>query len=239
MHSSRHLPGASHWLALVLAGLSLAARPVAAGTITGHVHARSAVEDTDAASGGGGGYGSRRYKFLERIDYSALRDFVVNIDQVQAPPPAGQPPPQGVVTQRDGAFVPHVLPVVVGTVVSWPNADDIYHNVFCMSESTPFDLGLYKKGDDAKSVVFSKTGRIEVFCSIHTKMNCIVLVLPNPWFARANDAGYYRIPNVPAGTYRLRAWHERLPSKIKEVVVPAQGEVQVDFVLGLGAAAHD
>jgi plastocyanin len=207
-----------------------------AGTITGHVHARSATAGPEAA--GGGSYGSRKYKFLEKLDYSALRDFVVNISDVEAAPDATQPPPRGTVTQRDGAFVPHVLPIVAGTIVEWPNADDVFHNVFCMSETTPFDLGLYRHGDDAKSVVFPKTGRMEVFCSIHTKMSCIVLVLPNPWFARTNDAGVYRISNVPAGTYKLRAWHERLPSKTKEIVVPANGEVQVDFVLGLGAAGE-
>jgi plastocyanin len=222
--------------ALLLATTNFLSLPAAAGTITGRVSARSASQSTETA--GGGSYGSRKYKFLEKLDYSALRDFVVNVSDVEAPPDAHQPPPRATVTQRDGTFVPHVLPIVVGTVVEWPNADDVFHNVFCMSETTPFDLGLYKHGDDAKSVVFPKTGRMEVFCSIHTKMNCIVLVLPNPWFARTNDSGHYTIQNVPAGTYKLRAWHERLPSKTKEIVVPASGEVQVDFVLGLGTAAE-
>jgi len=207
-----------------------------AGTITGHVEARSVIDETPGDSGGS--YGSRRYKFLEKIDYGAMRDFVVSIVGVDAPPPAGQTPPHGTVTQRDGTFVPHVLPVVVGTVVDWPNADDIFHNVFCMSESTPFDLGLYKHGDKPQSVTFSTPGRMEVFCSIHTKMNCIVLVLPNPWFARANDKGNFVIPDVPAGTYKIRAWHERLPAKIKEVMVPAEGTVEVDFIMGLAAARH-
>ncbi len=217
----------------LVASLLVLSPRVGAGTITGHVEARSVIDETPGDSGGS--YGSRRYKFLEKIDYGAMRDFVVNIVGVDAPPAADQPPPRGTVTQRDGTFVPHVLPVVVGTVVDWPNADDIFHNVFCMSESTPFDLGLYKRGDKAQSVTFSKTGRMEVFCSIHTKMNCIVLVLPNPWFARANDKGNFVIPNVPAGTYKIRAWHERLPAKIKEVTVPAEGTVEVDFVMGLGA----
>lgn len=209
------------------------AASAAAGTITGRVHARSVTDRSASGDAAGGAYSSRRYKFLEKVDYSALRDFVVYIDHVEAAPPG--PPPRAVVTQRDGAFVPHVLPIVAGTVVDWPNADDVFHNVFCMSESTPFDLGLYRQGDPAKSVVFPKTGRIEVFCSIHTKMSCIVLVLPNPWFALVSGKGTYSIPNVPPGTYKLRAWHERLPSKTKEVVVPATGTVEVDFVLGLGS----
>ncbi len=210
------------------------ATPSVAGTITGRVQARS-VTDTGNGADAGGAYGSRKYKFLEKVDYGALREFVVYIDQVEAAPPG--PAPKATVTQRDGAFVPHVLPIVAGTVVDWPNADDVFHNVFCMSESTPFDLGLYKKGEAGKSVVFPKPGRMEVFCSIHTKMTCIVLVLPNPWFALASENGTYSIPNVPPGTYRLRAWHERLPSKVKDIVVPASGAVEVDFVLGLGSAS--
>ncbi|MBE7539839.1 MAG: hypothetical protein HS122_15700 [Opitutaceae bacterium] len=233
------MPSHRHCLPLFgsLAVLAILAAPTSAGTITGHVEARGVTDE--AAGDAGGGYGSRRYKFLERIDYSKLRNFVVNVDGVDAPPPADQPPPRATVTQRDGVFVPHVLPVLVGTEVDWPNADDVFHNVFCMAESTPFDLGLYKRGEQARSVVFSKTGRMEIFCSIHTKMSCIVLVLPNPWFSHANDKGHFVIPNVPAGTYKLRAWHERLPSKIKEVIVPADGIVEVNFVLGLGASAHD
>lgn len=222
---------------LVLHTLFLAMASAEGGTITGHVSARSAAQAEEGA--GKNGYGSRRYKFLEKLDYSALRDFVVYIDKVEAPASAGPVRPPAKVTQRDGAFVPHVLPIIAGTRVEFPNADDVFHNVFCMSETTPFDLGLYKSGDDAKSVVFPKTGRMEVFCSIHTKMNCIVLVLPNPWFCRANDSGQYAITNVPAGTYQLRGWHERLPGKTKEVIVPPDGEVKVDFVLGLGAAEKE
>lgn len=230
-------PGVFAVLVLLVGWVGFTAAPLAAGTITGRVRAQSATPTAGGADGGA--YSTRRYKFLEKIDYTSLRDFVVHIDKVEHPPRADEPPPTSVVVQRDGEFIPHVLPIVAGTVVEWPNADDVFHNVFCMSETTPFDLGLYKRGNDAKSVVFPKTGRMDVFCSIHTKMSCIVLVLPNPWFARANEAGYYKITNVPAGTYQLRAWHERLPSKTREVVVPTEGEVQVDFVLGLGAAGRN
>jgi hypothetical protein len=49
----------------------------------------------------------------------------------------------------------------------------------------------------------------------------------------ADARGRYVIKNVPAGTYRLKAWQERMPPLVKEVVVPADGEVKMDFVLGL------
>jgi hypothetical protein len=38
-----------------------------------------------------GGYGSRRYKFLEKIDYEAMRNFVVSIDRVSQPAPSEAP----------------------------------------------------------------------------------------------------------------------------------------------------
>ena len=38
---------------------------------------------------------------------------------------------------------------------------------------------------------------------------------------------------MPAGTYKLKAWHERLPATTKEVTVPEKGEVNVDLTLGI------
>ena len=51
--------------------------------------------------------------------------------------------------QKDTAFVPHVLPVVVGTTVAFPNDDPIFHNVFSASPVHKFDLGLYPQGNRA------------------------------------------------------------------------------------------
>ena len=45
--------------------------------------------------------------------------------------------------------------------------------------------------------------------------------------------GSYSILNVPAGTYKLKAWHERLPAVTREITVAEKGEVNVDFTLGI------
>ena len=115
----------------------------------------------------------------------------------------------------------------------WPNDDDIYHNVYSLSDAHPFDLGFYKT-EKVPTQTFDQVGQVDVFCAIHSKMHCIILVVPNQYFATADARGHFAIKDVPAGTYKLRAWHERFPAQTKEVVVPAEGDVHVDFVLGVG-----
>jgi plastocyanin len=217
-------------LVAVFCLLALPSGAAEAGTIKGKVSAE--VKSQGGPGAKQGSYGSRKYKFLEQVDYSTFRDFVVSIAELEASVNTGDPP-RATVEQKDGQFVPRILPVSVGTIVEWPNRDTIFHNVFSISEARPFDLGYYKSKDDAKSIIFEKPGRVDVFCSIHSKMNCIVLVMPNPWFSSTDKRGRYEIKNVPAGTYRLKAWHERLPPKYIEITVPADGTVDLDIVMGL------
>jgi plastocyanin len=201
------------------------------GTITGTIRGVPPTSPAGAAAASGA-YDSRRYKYVEKIDYDHLRDFVVYIAQPM--PESGDKPPLATVTttQRDANFEPHVLPIAVGTTVRWPNEDDIFHNVFSMSDAKQFDLGYYKK-EKAPEVVFDQPGVVDVFCAIHTRMHCIILVTPNHFFAKADEKGRFTIANVPAGTYKLRGWHERLPAKTIDVTVPADGEVKVAITLSL------
>jgi plastocyanin len=215
------------WLCIIVVWAGSAS----AGTITGTV--RGVAPTGGSEAGGGGAYDSRRYKFAEKIDYDRLRDFVIYIDQPVSEVTPGAPRLAAITTQKDASFEPHVLPVAVGTTVRWPNEDDIYHNVFSMSDAKQFDLGFYKK-EKVPELKFDQVGRVDVFCAIHTKMHCIILVVPNSFFTLADAKGRFVLKDIPPGTYRLRAWHERLPSLVREVVVPAAGEVTVDFKLGLG-----
>jgi len=206
-----------------------------AGSIAGTVRAQG-KEGADAGAAGGK-YDSHQFKFVERVNYEEMSDFIVYIDGPLTNLPISLPAePKQVVTKRvkqTGAlFDPHVLPVMVGTTVEWPNNDQILHNVFSYSEPAKFDLGLYKS-PHLEKWKFEKPGRVDVFCSIHTRMNCIVLVLQNPFFAAANEKGKYSITNVPPGAYKLKAWHERLPEEVKDITVPESGDLKVDFTLGI------
>ena len=207
-----------------------------AGTIVGNVRAEGKA-GIDSNTFDSGPYASRKYKFVPRVNYPAMRDFVVYIEGHLGSTAEPSTNVLQVTTRRiaqEGAtFSPHVLPIVVGTTVEWPNYDDIYHNVFSMSDAKQFDLGLYKGDPPGKRVTFDKPGRVDVFCSIHENMHCIILVLENPYFASADENGNYKIRDVPPGTYEMKVWHERLPPVEREITVPTNGEVKVNFVMGI------
>jgi plastocyanin len=130
--------------------------------------------------------------------------------------------------QRNETFVPHVLAVMVGTVVDFPNDDRFYHNVFSLSKGARFDLGRYPTGK-SKSVRFDQPGIVRVFCEIHSHMNAFILVFAHPYFAMTDADGRYRINNVPPGSYNVVAWNEGTSSDPRPVTVATGGAAELDF----------
>jgi plastocyanin len=135
-----------------------------------------------------------------------------------------------VMDQRNETFVPHVLAIMTGTTVDFPNSDKFYHNVFSLSKPARFDLGRYAAGR-SRSVRFDKPGIVRVFCDIHSHMNAFILVFSHPFFALTDGAGRYRIDNVPPGGYNVIAWNEGTASEPKPVTVPDGGAAELDFTV--------
>jgi plastocyanin len=135
-----------------------------------------------------------------------------------------------IMDQRGERFVPHVLAITTGTIVDFPNSDQIYHNVFSLSKTRPFDLGRYAAGN-SRPVRFDRAGIVRVFCDIHSHMNAYILVFNHPFFAMTDADGRYRIENVPPGTYGVIAWNEGTSSEIRPITVPDGGVAELDFTV--------
>ncbi len=141
--------------------------------------------------------------------------------------------PRARVDQRNETFVPHVLAIVAGTTVDFPNSDHTYHNVFSLSKTKSFDLGRYAVGR-SKSVRFDRPGIVRVFCDIHSHMSAFILVFSHRYFSVADQEGRYRLENVPPGTYTVVAWHESAPLESRVVVIPGSGgDVELNFLSSL------
>ncbi|MGH7583466.1 MAG: hypothetical protein ACREL5_09595 [Gemmatimonadales bacterium] len=143
-------------------------------------------------------------------DDNAIAGVVIALDGNDALQRTAGPAPQlsPVMRQRDQTFVPHVLPIVVGTTVEFPNDDPLFHDVFSLSAVKTFDLERYPRGE-SRQVTFSRSGVVQVFCHIHADMSGYIVVLNNPFFVIPDSSGHFALNGIPAGDYRLTAWQER------------------------------
>jgi len=180
--------------------LLLGASPVLAGTISGR------VDMTDK--------GGRKV--------TDLSDVIVYIEGARAKPKA--PGPNPTIVMKGKSFTPRVTAVPVGGTIEFPNEDPIFHNVFSVSGENRFDLQLYKRPKSGAQT-FQHPGLVRVYCNIHPQMSAVVLIRDNPYFAKATSDGAFTIDGVPAGRYKLTAWHDKAGETSQDVVVPAQGQV--------------
>lgn len=135
-----------------------------------------------------------------------------------------------VIDQKDMSFRPHVLPVLVGEPVEFPNSDPLFHNVYSNDDVKRFDLGMYPKGQ-SKQIVFDKPGIVELRCKVHSEMQAFILIKKNPYFATVQRDGRFKIENVPIGSHTIEFWHPKAESITKEVTVEAgsTAELSVEF----------
>jgi plastocyanin len=138
-----------------------------------------------------------------------LPDAVVFLESREARA-AVKPAPQVDVAQAHKQFEPQVTVVPVGTAVNFPNRDTVRHHVYSFSPVKKFEIKLYV-GTPAAPVVFDQPGVAVLGCNIHDQMAAWVLAVATPWYGKTGADGVLRLPQVPAGSYRLRTWHASLP----------------------------
>jgi plastocyanin len=144
-------------------------------------------------------------------------DTVVVLDPLDAKVPPGHA--TAVIDQIDKTFVPHVTVIRTGTSVTFPNSDQIRHQVYSFSAAKPFNLKLYA-GSPTVDVVFDKPGLVVLGCNIHDSMVAFVAVVDSPYFTTVPKTGTADL-EVPPGKYRVRIWNPRL----KAPAPPLQMEV--------------
>ena len=201
--------------------------PVVNGTIRGRVDLRVASAAPEMRPDPGALGMAASHDPLDR------RRSVVYLETAPQPAFEANEQRRAQMDQRNEQFVPHVLAIVAGTWVDFPNDDRTYHNVFSLSKTKDFNLGRYAVGH-SKAVRFERPGIVRVFCDIHSHMSAFILVFAHRYFAVTDDEGRYRLAAVPPGTYTVAVWNETVhgdpPRRVATVPEPG-GEVDADFTI--------
>jgi len=224
---------------LIIAGLLIAlATPICASDIEGSIRIERKLTPRIVTAPAGAyqrGQGSDLGLDLQQDPLSFERSHVVvylESKDLQSSPATAT------IEQRDRRFTPDLVVIPAGSKVSLPNRDVIFHNVFSLSKAKIFDLGNYPK-DQTRSVVFPRPGIVFVNCRLHSNMTATIVVAPNGYATRANEAGKFTFSNLAAGTYTVVAWHKSAGFFKKVVTVDGNGNAAVEFFIPLPKVAMD
>lgn len=145
------------------------------------------------------------------------------------------------IEQRNREFLPHVMAIPVGSTVTFPNFDTVFHNVFTTSPLGAFDLGIYKLGE-AREYTFTKEGIIRLSCNLHANMSAYVAVVTAPAYVVTDSTGAFKFQHLAVGKYKLKAWTERSSAPIAQDVTIKTGKNDVQVTVTADAPAgpvHD
>lgn len=154
-----------------------------------------------------------------------LANVIVALEGV---PGGSKPGPTTLVLDnRDCRFEPHVAVLTAGSTIEATNSDTVLHTTHLYGPRE-VNFSLPAKGV-TQSRVLSEPGIYAVKCDVHGWMQAFVRVDDHPFHAVTGEEGRFTMEGVPAGTYTLEAWHERLGSLEVTVKVEAHETAEVEL----------
>lgn len=136
-----------------------------------------------------------------------------------------------VLDQRRCDYIPHVQSATAGATIDILNSDDILHNVhgYLDRRETIFNLAMPLKGQKITKTL-NRPGVISLQCDAgHTWMDATIVVADSPYHATTRADGKFAIGDVPPGSYKLKAWHERLGTVERDVTVASGADTPIEI----------
>jgi plastocyanin len=142
-----------------------------------------------------------------------------------------EPPKEPVVIEQKGCqYQPHVLVVRANQPLEVVNDDPTAHNI----HPTPVNNREWNKAELPGAKVEEAFAREEVAipvkCNIHPWMRGYIAVFKHPYFIVTKEDGSFELPNLPPGTYTVKAWHEKLGTATQTITIGANETKDLSFV---------
>lgn len=136
------------------------------------------------------------------------------------------------------AFVPHVQVAIKNSELILTNSDPILHTVHArLGKETLFNVGLPTWRQVTKRL--DRTGVMRIDCDVlHTWMSAVIIVVTTPYYAVTDGSGNFALENLPAGSYEMEVWHERLGAKTTRVSLGENRIVHADVYFSFDGNAR-
>ncbi|HKB12420.1 MAG TPA: hypothetical protein VKD69_17285 [Vicinamibacterales bacterium] len=135
------------------------------------------------------------------------------------------------IDQKECRYHPHVFGMRVGQPLEILNSDPTLHNIHALPKNnSEFNNGQPIQGMKMTHTFDKPEVMVPFKCDVHGWMNAYVGVLPHPYFAVTKDDGKFELKDVPAGTYTIEAWHEKLGPMTQSVTIGPKESKEITFV---------
>ena len=148
--------------------------------------------------------------------------------------PAGKTypaPKDPVVMDQNGCiYQPHVFVIQQGQTWKVLNSDGVLHNVHALPKvNGQFNMAMPPNRKEAEHVFDKPEDPFTIKCDVHPWMTAYTMVTTNPFYSVTKEDGKFTISNLPAGSYEIEAWHEKLGKKTEKITVGESDNKTVDF----------
>jgi len=162
-----------------------------------------------------------------------LADVVVSVQGISGKS-TGASAAAVMLDQKGCEYIPQIFAIQTDQKVTVKNSDPLLHNVHTLptvAGNKEDNKAQMPNGPDL-SFSFSKPEEFLKFkCDVHPWMFAWASVFDHPYFAVSAKDGTFKIANVPAGKYTLKASHRKAGSVTQEVEVKEGQPAKVDFTL--------
>ena len=140
-------------------------------------------------------------------------------------------PAEAVMINQTGCmYEPHVFGLQTGQKLEILNSDSTLHNINCQAKANKkFNIAQPTKGMKSTKTFDQPEVGIPFKCNVHPWMAAYAGVFNHPFFSVSGADGSFSIKGLPAGTYTVEAWQEKLGVQTQKVTVADGESKQISF----------